>query len=81
MITEEPKWKLEKFKYTKCTALNIADVSTRLFYKFGHTIRDKYMAECKLVEVNGDKATVYFGNDPKATMTDKISKFFSVNVC
>lgn len=74
-------WREEKLKYTKCSVLNIPVVSTRLFYKFAHTIRDKHLAPCKLIEVNGGKLTVQFGEDERATMEDKIQNFFTLNVC
>jgi len=74
-------WKEEKLKYTKCSVLNIPIVSTRLFYKFAHTIRDKHLAPCKLLEVYGNKFKVQFGDDERMTMEDKIGNFFILNVC
>lgn len=73
-------WKEEKLKYTKCSVLTIPDVSTRLFYKIAHTIRDKHLAPCKLIKVIGDKLLVQFGNDERMTMEDKIGNFFALNV-
>jgi hypothetical protein len=74
-------WRLEKLKYTRCTALNIHNVSTRLFYKFAHTIRDKHLAPCQLLKINGDKILVHMAYDEKATMEDKVGNFFYLNEC
>lgn len=74
-------WRDEKLKYTKCSVLNIPVVSTRLFYKFAHTIRDKHLAPCKLIGVNGNSLIVQFGEDKRQTMEDNIQNFFILNVC
>jgi len=68
-----------KNKYKRCSALNIPDVNTRLFYKIGHRIKDENMAECTFVEIiDENKLKVYFKN-PQSTMIDKISHFFTLN--
>ena len=78
---ENNNWENEKLKYKQCSALNMPNVSTRLFYKFGHTIRDRNLAECHLIEMKNDKLKVYFGKSKKSTMTAKLTHFFTLNVC
>jgi len=75
-------WKEEKLKYTRCSALNIPAVSTRLFYKIAHTIRDRHLAPCTLKEVHENGFTVYFGDNPEHTMgICPYGDFFLLNEC
>lgn len=69
-------WRKEKEKYEKCNSSNIPNIGGRLFYKFAHTIRDKHLAPCKLMEVNGDKITVSIPPNTKGIMEAPIKDFF-----
>lgn len=69
-------WRKEKEKYIKCTSSNLPEVGSGLFYKIAHTIRDKHLAPCKLMEVNGEKITVSIPPDTKGIMEDSIKNFF-----
>ena len=78
-MIKNQNWKLEKLKYTRCTALNIHNVKTSLFYKFAHTIRDKHLAPCYLLEIKKGKILVQIGKDKRATLEDKFGNFFFLN--
>lgn len=51
-------WKDEKKKYIRLSMSNIPDIGSSLYYKFAHTIRDKHLAICELIEVKEDKLVV-----------------------
>ena len=77
----QSNWKDEKLKYTRCMALNIPVVSSRLFYKFAHTIRDKHLVPCTLQEIRADKILVTIPEGSKGTMEAPMKDFFFLNGC
>lgn len=78
-VMKQSNWKEEKLKYTRCTSMNIPVVSSRLFYKIAHTVRDRHLAPCILKEIKGDNALVEIPEDSGLTMEAPIKDFFFLN--